>query len=221
MTEISKLNFSYGKKHIIRDLSFRVERGECLVLAGPNGAGKSTLLSLVAGVLRPDSGCVRREGSLGFVPQSAALFEDMSVRDNLKFFARAAGCSVPAALPFGLENRLGMKVSAMSGGMKRQLSIACAMLGDPDLLLMDEPCAALDIEYREELIRLVTEWKARGKSVIYAGHEPMEFAPFYDRILFLGDAPRCLSRTDLSGETADRELFYQNFSHSLKSVCRR
>lgn len=218
MTEIRNLYFSYGKKNIINDLSFRVEPGQCLVLAGPNGSGKSTLLSLVAGVLRPDSGSIRREGSLGFVPQGSALFEDMSAGDNLRFFARAAGCAVPAQLPFGLESRLGMKVSKMSGGMKKQLSIACALLGDPAVLLMDEPCAALDMEYRQELIQLVTQWKERGTSILYAGHEPMEYACFYDHILFLGDTPRCFSRAELSGEPADHNLLYENVSRCLKHM---
>lgn len=213
MTEVHELCFSYGKRRILSGLSFTAGPGECVVLAGPNGSGKSTALSLIAGVLRPDSGTVRTEGRVGFVPQGAALFEDMTAGENLRFFAGLAGCSVPAALPFGVEKNLGLKVSKMSGGMKKQLSIACALLGGPQLILLDEPCAALDIRYRQELAALVLELKARGRTVIYAGHEPMEFAPFYDKLLLLGGEAACYTRSQLSGEPADDALFCKRFSN--------
>ncbi|MGN1002312.1 MAG: ATP-binding cassette domain-containing protein [Oscillospiraceae bacterium] len=218
MTEVDGLCFSYGKHRILNGLSFAAGPGECVVLAGPNGSGKSTALSLLAGVLRPDAGRIRIQGRVGYVPQGTALFEDMSAGENLRFFARLAGCPAPDTLPFGVEKHLDRKVSKMSGGMKKQLSIACALLGDPALLLLDEPCAALDMEYREELIALVRELKARGKTLVYAGHEPMEFASFYDRLLFLGPEPLSFSRAQLSGEPADDLLFCKRFSEIFKSI---
>ena len=218
MTEIRGLCFSYGKRRILDGLSFTAGPGECIVLAGPNGSGKSTALALIAGVLRPDAGEVRTEGTIGYVPQGTALFEDMTAGENLRFFAGLAGCPVPEALPFAVEKHLGLKVARMSGGMKKQLSIACALLGDPQLVLLDEPCASLDIGYRDELIALIHELKERGKTVIYVGHEPMEFASFYDKLLFLGGETACFSRTQLSGKPADNALFCLHFSEICKSI---
>lgn len=203
MTEVRDICFSYGKRRILNNLSFTAEAGECVVLAGPNGSGKSTALSVIAGVLRPNSGAVSTEGTVGYVPQGTALFEDMSVADNLDFFAGLAHCPVPQKLPFGVERYRKTRVSRLSGGMKKQVSIACALLGDPQVLLLDEPCASLDVEYREELIGLICDLKARGRTVIYVSHEPMEFASFYDKLVFLGDHPVCLAREQLSGDRAD------------------
>lgn len=211
MIEVRDICFSYGKRRILNNLSFTAEAGECVVLAGPNGSGKSTALSVIADVLRPNSGVVSTEGTMGYVPQGTALFEDMSVADNLDFFAGLAHCTVPQKLPFGVERYRKIRVSKLSGGMKKQVSIACALLGDPQVLLLDEPCASLDVEYREELIALICDLKARGRTVIYVSHEPMEFASFYDKLVFLDRDPACLTREQLSGDPADVSRLCANF----------
>lgn len=211
MVTLCDVSFSYGKRQILKDLSFSVGPGECLVLAGPNGSGKSTAVSLIAGVLRPDSGVISVQGSVGFVPQGTALFEDMSVGENLRFFAGIQNCDVPEKLPFGVERYRKLRVCRLSGGMKKQVSIACALLGEPQVILMDEPCASLDICYREELTAIIRDLKAKGCAVIYVGHEPMEFAPFYDRLVFLKDGQTAgYTRQQLSGNPAeDSRLFAQ------------
>lgn len=203
MINLRKISFSYGRREILKDLSFSVGPGECVVLAGPNGSGKSTAASLIAGVLRPVSGEISVQGSVGFVPQGTALFEDMSVEDNLRFFAGLKNCQVPEQLPFGVERYRKSRVSKLSGGMKKQVSIACALLGDPQVVLMDEPCASLDVCYREELTKIVGDLKARGCAIVYVGHEPMEFAPFYDRLVFFQDGYTEYTRDQLSGNPAD------------------
>lgn len=212
VTEVRELTFSYGKRTVLERLSFSAGPGECLVLAGPNGSGKSTLLALLAGVLKPDSGEISVDGKVGYVPQGSALFEDMTVEQNLKFFAGLARCPLPPELPFGLDARRKDRVAKLSGGLKKQVSIACALLGDPQVILLDEPCAALDIRYRDELIALVREWKARGRTVLYAGHEPAEFYPFCDRLLFPGGEPVLRSRAELAGDPPDPETFRTAFS---------
>lgn len=209
MIELRDVSFSYGKKEILGNLSVTVRAGECIVLAGPNGSGKSTALSIIAGVLRQDTGAVRVDGSVGFAPQGSALLEDMTVRDNLRFFAGLKKCPVPSALPFGVERYLGTRVSKLSGGMKKQVSIACALLGEPQVLLLDEPCEALDIEYREELSRILSERKRRGCAIVYVGHEPQEFYSFSDRIVFLGKGE--YTRQQLSGEPTDMLRFCHTF----------
>ena len=203
--------FSYGKREILKNLDFSVRPGECVVLAGPNGSGKSTALSVLAGILRPDSGEVCTDGSIGFVPQGAALFEDMSVGDNLRFFAGLSGGEIEKPLPFHVDQMWKKKVSKLSGGMKKRVSIACALLGSPRIMLFDEPCAALDIEYRDELISLIHTLKDRGCAIVYVGHDPMEFASFYDKLIFMDSKATEYTREQLSGDPADDNHFCATF----------
>ncbi len=212
MIELKDVSFSYGRRKILNNLCVSVRAGECVVLAGPNGSGKSTALSIMAGVLRPDAGTVRVSDAVGYAPQGTALFEDMTVRDNLHFFAGLKKCSVPAELPFGVERYLGTRVSKLSGGMKKQVSIACALLGDPQVLLLDEPCEALDVEFRDELAQIILDRKQQGCAIAYVGHESQEFYRFYDRVVFLGS--REYSRQELP-EDADhfRNTFYKLFKN--------
>lgn len=216
MVAVQDICFSYGRKKILKNLSFSVAPGECVVLAGPNGTGKSTAVSVLAGILRPRSGTVKVDGALGFVPQGTALFEDMTAGDNLRFFAGLKGCEVPKKLPFGVERYLNTRVSKLSGGMKKQVSIACALLGDPRVIVLDEPCESLDVEYREELTQMIRQHKEQGCAIVYVGHEPMEFAPFYDKIVFLKDGCRVYTRDELSGNPADDLNFCKKFTQLFK-----
>ena len=97
-----------------------------------------------------------------------------------------------------------------------ELAIACALLGDPDIVLLDEPCESLDVEYREELVQLVSGIKARGGVVIYVGHEPMEFASFYDRLIFFGNGNAEYTRMQLSGNPADHSRLCNQFVNLFK-----
>lgn len=211
MTGLRNVCFSYGKREILKGLDLSVQPGECVVLAGPNGSGKSTALSILAGILRPDSGEVCADGTVGLVPQGTALFEDMSVGDNLRFFAGLARCDIQKPLPFHVDQLWKKKVSKLSGGMKKRVSIACALLGSPQVMLFDEPCASLDVEYRDELISLIHTLKDRGCAVVYVGHDPMEFASFYDKLIFLGSKPALYTREQLSGASAEDSDFCSNF----------
>ncbi len=215
MIELLEIDFSYGRKKILDNFNVTVRPGECVVLAGPNGSGKSTALSVMAGVLRPDTGTVQVNGSIGFAPQGTALFEDMTVCDNVRFFAGLKKCAVPDKLPFGVERYGKTRVSKLSGGMKKQVSIACALLGDPQVLLLDEPCAALDIEYRQELTQLILEKKRQGCAIVYVGHEPMEFAPFCDKLVLVGHGE--YTRQQLSSESEDTLRFCNAFYEIMKS----
>lgn len=211
MTGLRNVCFSYGRRKILENLSFTVEPGECAVLAGPNGSGKSTALSVLAGVFRPDSGEVFADGPIGFLPQGIALFEDMSVGDNLRFFTGLTNRDLVGKLPFDVDRLWDERVSKLSGGMKKRVSIASAILGFPQVVLLDEPCAALDVEYREELIALVHEWKAQGCAVVYVTHDPMEVASFYDKLIYFGDTAAVYTRQQLSGDPADDSWFYKRF----------
>ena len=186
MIEVKDLSFSYGRKSLLKEISFQVSSGECMVIAGPNGSGKSTLLSLLTGALKPKSGSIRSEGSIAILPQGTALFEDMSVEDNLRFFAGVCGVPVPETLPFGLERYRREKLSTLSGGSKKRVSLACSLLGNPANLLLDEPIGGLDASYRSELSSLIISLKQSGHCLLYVGHDPLEYAAFVDRILFIG-----------------------------------
>ena len=221
MVTVQHVEFSYGKRRILNGFSMTAEPGECVVFAGHNGAGKSTALSLIAGVLRPDSGTLCVEGKVGLVPQGTALFEDMSVGDNLRFFADLAGCQVPEELPFGVQRHKKTRVARLSGGMKKQVSIACALLGDPQILLLDEPCAGLDVVYRAELIELIRTLKREGRTVIYVSHEPMEFADIYDKLVFFGEETILHTREDLSGNPAEENRLYARFAELFRMNDRR
>lgn len=214
------LTFSYNRKPLLEGLSFHAAPGECVVLAGPNGSGKSTALSLLAGVLKPDAGRVSAEGCIGYVPQGTALFEDMTVADNLAFFADLAGTKVPKELSFGVGRFLKKKVASLSGGTKKRVSIVCALLGDPANLLFDEPCAGLDVQYRDELTALILHLKEEGRSVCYVGHETSEFAAFYDRMVFLGNGkPQVFEKADLSGTSGDIIEQNMKLDGAYRSLC--
>ena len=191
------VSFAYGRSRgqsrtlRLAEIGFSLRFGECAVIAGTNGSGKTTLLSLAAGIFKPTAGRVECAGRAGYVPQGSALLEDATVGENLRFFADLAGAGIPDPLPFAVGGWMERRVSRLSGGMKKQVSIACAMAGDPDVMILDEPCAALDIRFRESLCSLILDWKAAGKAILYVGHDPAEFFPFCDRLLFL--SPRGLT----------------------------
>ena len=157
--------------------------------------------SLVLIWIHPKEGSVRVNAKIGYVPQGTSLFEDATVEENLRFFADMSHTSVPARLPFALEKFRKKRISELSGGMKKQVSIACAMLGNPEVILLDEPCTALDISFRTELINTVLSWKREGRTVLYVGHDPSEFYPFFDKLIFLGDNPVTYDRQTLSCES--------------------
>ena len=217
MIQVQNVCFTYGKRKILDNLSFEALPGECVVFAGSNGAGKSTALSLIAQVLRPNGGTVTINGRVGLVPQGTALFEDMTVQDNLKFFARLTGVSLPEKLPFGVERYGKTRVSKLSGGMKKQVDIACALLGKPEIVLLDEPCAGLDVVYREELLELIRDLKNDGCTVVYVSHDPAEFAPVYDKLIFFGKEQTCYTRTQLSGDAADDAYLFNKFAELFRA----
>lgn len=213
MIEVNNISFSYRRKSVLRDISFQVKQGECLVLAGVNGAGKSTLLTILAGLRKAKSGEVVCRGKIGYLPQGISLFEDMTVEDNLQFFAGLAKCKVPETLPFSLDKRRKERVGKLSMGQKKQVSIACTLLGDPQVLMFDEPAASLDVVYRDELIQWLLQLKKEGRTIVYVGHDPMEFAELYDKLVVLGEEVRYFDRESISGNynQDDNSVVYKNY----------
>lgn len=208
MLNVSHLSFAYRKRSILKDISFELGPGEVLVVAGPNGCGKSTLLSVLSGALPGASGTISTEGEkLGLVPQGNAVFDDMTVLENLRFFSHLAKKELTRPLPMGLEPFAEKIAGQLSGGYQKRLGIACTQVSDPDIWLFDEPCASLDIVWRDEMIATICGLKDQGHGIIYVGHDPAEFLPFYDAILFLEDGNGRLVRREEIEPGSEYELF--------------
>ena len=205
MIKIQALTKQYGQFTAADDVTFDVQSGEIFGLLGPNGAGKSTTINCLSGLMQPTSGDVSIDGhamvgdgieakrSLGLVPQELALYEDLSALENLKFWGQAYGLSgdklnqrIQAVLEqVGLSDRQKDLVNTYSGGMKRRLNFACAILHEPKALLLDEPTVGVDPQSREHLLTAVSELKEAGTAVVYTSHYMEEVERLCDRIAII------------------------------------
>lgn len=193
---VENLSFSYGKKVILKDINFSLEKGTATVIIGENGSGKSTLLACLADIIRPSFGSFKVNGKTVYVPQEISLVEELTFNDNLKYFASLASCKVPSTLPFGADKYRKIKIKQMSGGMKKLCSICCALISDADIYLLDEPCAALDREHREMLIEYIRTLLKNGKTVIYVGHNEKEYSSFANTLITIDETHASVSAFD-------------------------
>jgi ABC-2 type transport system ATP-binding protein len=200
--EVKALRKSYGNLVAVDGVSLRAGAGETVGLLGPNGAGKTTTVSIIAGLVRPDSGEVLIEGrplrgdtdpakqKIGLVPQDLALFDELSARDNLAFFGALYdldGAKIKHAMAealdlVGLADRAKDKVREFSGGMKRRLNLAAALLHDPQILLLDEPTVGVDPQSRNAIFDNLETLKKRGKTLVYTTHYMEEAERLCDRL---------------------------------------
>jgi ABC-2 type transport system ATP-binding protein len=207
----------YGERDALRDVSFEVAGGERVAVIGPNGAGKTTLLQILAGTLRPTAGTVSVE-RVGWVPQQPALYSKLSVAENLRLFARLEKVadverSVARMLEqTALAERAGDEVGQLSGGNRQRVNIAIGLLGDPAVLLLDEPSAALDPRQRERLWEFIG---ALGTTVVFSTHDVGEAERFADRVLVLADGELLFTGTpeELVGDDRDFEAAFLRFLH--------
>ncbi len=190
LLEVDNLVKKYGDLTAVDRLSFDVEPGEAFGLLGPNGAGKSTTMMMICGLLAADSGEIRLEGRrldrtrpesrqrMGVVPQDLALYPDLTARENLMFFAslyHLSGSQLRKKVDEALE-RVGLTARAddfaetFSGGMKRRLNFAAAVMHDPVLLILDEPTVGVDPQSRAHLIECIRSLQRSGTAIIYASH---------------------------------------------------
>ena len=187
---VSEIKKRYRDKQVLRSVSFTAQNGDCIGVLGGNGTGKSTLLRTLAGVIPPDGGQflwndidllrddARREAFVGYVPQGTPLLQELSAKDNLRLWYD--GESLARSLDEGVLKLLGVDkflktpVFRMSGGMKKRLSIGCAVAHDPRILLMDEPSAALDLVCKEQILHYLATFRRRGGIVILSTHDVQE-----------------------------------------------
>jgi lipooligosaccharide transport system ATP-binding protein len=188
--EISDLRKSYGDREVVAGISFAIGKGECFGLLGPNGAGKTTTLRCCLGHTSPDSGSIRLVGEpvpmrarearmrVGVVPQFDNLDPDFSAAENLLVFGRYFGIDdatiharIPRLLEFaGLAGKAGASLKTLSGGMKRRLTLARALVNDPDLLILDEPTTGLDPQARHLIWERLQGLLADGKTILLTTH---------------------------------------------------
>jgi ABC-type multidrug transport system ATPase subunit len=177
----------YGDREALKGVTFSAGPGERLAVIGPNGAGKTTLLQILAGALAPDAGAVD-VARAGWVPQRPGLYGRLSVAENLRLFARLERVAdvegTVAALLALTALEPGVQAARLSGGNRQRLNIAIGLVGDPPVLLLDEPSAALDPRQRERLWAFVAAVEA---TVVYTTHDVGEAERYADRVLVLAD----------------------------------
>jgi ABC-2 type transport system ATP-binding protein len=205
LLNVRGLRKSYGARCAVDGVAFQVQAGQTVGLIGPNGAGKSTTVSMICGLLRPDAGSVELDGvaigagpsdvkrKIGFVPQDLALYEELPAREHLRLVAALYGikgapmtarCEQVLAL-VNLLDRAGDKPSTFSGGMKRRLNIAAALMHDPQLLILDEPTVGVDPQSRNAIFDTLEKLKAMGRSLIYTSHYMEEVERLADHIVII------------------------------------
>jgi ABC-2 type transport system ATP-binding protein len=197
--ELRDVHARYGPVQALHGVSLTVEDGEIVALLGPNGAGKTTTFELALGLIRPTDGDVEVLGHrpgpraltrIGAMLQTAGLPEDVTVRE----LVRLVGRSYPAALPMDavlarchLDDRADRTVATLSGGERQRMLLAMALVGVPDLLLLDEPTAALDVASRRLFWERARESAADGATILFATHDLTEAAAVADRVVVLRD----------------------------------
>jgi ABC-2 type transport system ATP-binding protein len=192
--QIQHLNKFIGKQHVLRDVNLTIGDGEVVGLLGPNGAGKSTLMKIMVGVWDATNGEVQVPESIGFLPEQNPLYEDMYVREYLRFFVELrTNSQLPISYSQQVEDlieRVGLtaeankRVGQLSKGYKQRVGLAQAMIGDPELLILDEPTTGLDPNQLEDIRTLIREM-GKDRTVILSTHILQEVKQMCSRVVII------------------------------------
>lgn len=211
---MSKVSKSYGGRPVLKNVNFDINDGSCVGLIGPNGAGKTTLIRLILGLLKPTSGRVsvngldpaserdRLVGKIAYVPEKTAIYEKMTAKEYLRFFValRNINISVSEILTdYGLEERSDDPISTLSKGMKRRLELARALMGNPEILILDEPFSGIDPESRIRIRETIRN--SGSKLIVVSSHDLREVERVADsvvvmkngRVVFHGDIEKLMA----------------------------
>jgi len=186
---VENLHKSYGSNHVLKGISFSVEKGEVFALLGTNGAGKTTALECLEGIRNYDDGIIMIQGKVGVQLQSSSLTKNIKIIEAIKLFTKWNG----VAIDMKYLERLGVtplknkRYGELSTGQKRRLHLVLAMIGNPDIVFLDEPTAGLDVEGRVTLHDEIRLMKSQGKTIIMASHDMAEVEELCDRIAILKD----------------------------------
>ena len=191
---IEHLNKHIGKQHVLKDICLTINDGEVVGLLGPNGAGKSTLMKIMVGVWNATNGEVQVPKSIGFLPEQNPLYEDMYVREYLRFFvglrSKEQGAKNKDQLVEELIERVGLqreahkKIGQLSKGYRQRIGLAQSMIGDPELLILDEPTTGLDPNQLEDIRALIREMGAQ-RTVILSTHILQEVKQMCNRVIII------------------------------------
>jgi lipooligosaccharide transport system ATP-binding protein len=228
--QVKGLRKKYGDTEVVRGLSFDIHRGECFGLLGPNGAGKTTTLRCCLGLIDPDGGTIRMVGNevpkaarearirVGVVPQMDNLDPDFTVRENLLIYGGYFGIAravleqrIPGLLDFaGLGTKRDVGIRTLSGGMKRRLTLARALINDPELLILDEPTTGLDPQARHLIWDGLRQLLSQGKTILLTTHFMDEAERLATRlavidhgVLIACDTPRALLAQHVESEVIE------------------
>lgn len=202
---LQNVHKAYGKTHAVRGLSFQIPAGSLVALLGPNGAGKSTTMAMLGGLLKPDQGQLLVLGfdmarqprlakaKLGVAPQDIAVYEDLTAEANLRFWGRLHGLKGEALArridtvlhEVELSSRRKDKPATFSGGMKRRLNLAIALLHEPPILILDEPTVGIDPHSRRRILDLIGQHHAAGTTVLLSTHMMEEAQDLAERVLIM------------------------------------
>lgn len=209
MIEVKNVSKRFEDKLVLDNINFNIKKGEIFGLLGPNGAGKSTLINIMTGLVDSDSGDVIIDGSsihknpveikklIGIVPQEIALFESLNAKENLKYFGTLYGLKgellknrIEEAINIAsLNNHTKKKVKDYSGGMKRRLNIAVALMHHPKIILMDEPTVGVDPQSRNYIFKIIKDMNEKyNTTIIYTSHYMEEVEQLCDSIFILDSA---------------------------------
>lgn len=202
MIKISRISKQFGTFTALNELSLHVKKGEFYSLLGPNGAGKTTCINIVSNITKASSGSIEIDGldsiknnseikkKIGIVPQEIALYQDLTAAENLKFWGKVNGVK-SSELDAKIEEILGFldlldqknkKISSYSGGMKRRINIAAALLHDPEILFMDEPTVGIDPQSRLFTYEIFEKLHQQGKTIFYTSHNMEEVERLSDKV---------------------------------------
>lgn len=211
LLELKNISIAFGKRQILDNISFKINSGEIVGLLGPNGAGKSTIFNLITGILKPDNGKIQfgskdatkypiyqrtKEFKIGYVPQYGGYFSDLTTYENLKAIAeviikdeRIINSKIEFLISkFELEYVKNIKASYLSGGQKKKLVIALALLGDPKILLLDECFAALDVLTIQMLQKIIVDLQMENQiGIIICDHQARDLLSCVDMALILSN----------------------------------
>ncbi|MBW7840168.1 MAG: ABC transporter ATP-binding protein [Chitinophagaceae bacterium] len=239
MIEIKNLRKSYNGHAALKGISFAIQKGEFYGLLGPNGAGKTTTISIMSSILKPDSGEVIIDGMnidthpgqakqlIGVVPQEIALYGDLTASENLHFWGGLYGVSSSELKKrseevlhlFGLYDRRNDNVKTYSGGMKRRINIAAALLHQPKILFMDEPTVGIDPQSRNLIFEVIEKLHKEGMTIVYTTHYMEEAERFCDRIGIIDNGQIIAEGTlkELKSNSALKEVVVVTYDHADES----
>jgi ABC-2 type transport system ATP-binding protein len=216
MIQLSSVSKSFGNIEAVKNVSFYIDKGEIFGILGPNGAGKSTIVNILNTLVKPDKGDVIIDGVnikddgdtikliMGVVPQEIALYEELSAYENLMFWGGLYDIPKPELKEnvnktleiVDLVNRKDDRIKTFSGGMKRRINIACSLLHNPKILVLDEPTVGVDPQNRNHIFELIERLNNDGMTIIYTTHYMEEAERFCDKIAII-DVGRIIAQGTL------------------------